>query len=128
MHQGMHGMIAHLHSEGCGDPLLNLPVGGEPIRLRQPLAELDQLVRRQGWPFAGGHVHGEQCRQPTLAILSQPASHGITIHAEERGDGGAALGLPAGQQIERMQALAYAMVALLLEPLLEVVGRLMDAR
>ena len=69
MHQGMHGMVAHLDPEGRRDPLLDRAVGGNAIRLLQALAELRQVVGRQGRPFAGGHVDGEQGRQPAGAIL-----------------------------------------------------------
>ena len=60
MDQGMHGMVAHLHAEGGRDPLLNLAVGGEAVRLPEAAAELGAVVGRQGGAFAGGDVDGEQ--------------------------------------------------------------------
>ena len=36
--------------------------------------------------------------------------------------------MAAGEQIERVQALAFAMVALLVEALLEIIGRFMNRR
>jgi len=121
-------MIAHLHAEGRRDPLLNLAVGGEAIRLLQALAELGHLIGRQGRTLAGGDVDREQGGEPTITILRQPAADGIALYAEEGGDGRAILGLATGEQIQGVQALAFAVVALLLEPLLEIIGRFVNDR
>ncbi len=128
MDQGMDRMIAHPHAEGGRDPLLDLPIGGEAIRLLQALAELGHLLGRQGGAFAGGDVDREQGGEPAITVVRQPAANRIAIQAKEGGDGRTIRCLPAGEQIEGVQTLAFAMVALLLKSLLEVVGRFVNDR
>ncbi|MDQ5828040.1 MAG: hypothetical protein M3441_28315 [Chloroflexota bacterium] len=128
MYQGMHRMIAQLHPQGGRDPLLDFAVGGEALRLRQALLQLGELGRGQGRGFAGWHINVQQRIKATLRVLREPAANGIAVNAKEGGGLAAAAGLAAGEEIEQMEALPLAMVALLLEADLERIGRLVDGR
>jgi hypothetical protein len=64
----MDGVIAHLNAQGRGDPLLDLTIGGEAVRLGEALLKLGELVRGQGRRFAGRDIDGSESSKTAVAI------------------------------------------------------------
>jgi hypothetical protein len=122
----MHRMIAHLNAQRGGDPLLDLSVGGEAVRLGEALLKVDELLGGQSGRFTGRDVDMGECGQAAVAIESQPAADGVAIEAEEVSDLGTIGGLSAGKQVEGMEALAFTVVMLVLEALLESIRCLVN--
>jgi hypothetical protein len=122
----MDGMIAHLNAQSGGDPLLDLAIGSKAVRLGEALLKLGELVRGQGGGFASRDVEMGEGSKTAVARGSQPAADGVAVEAEEGSELGAIGRLAAGEEVEGMEALAFAMVMLVLEQLLESIGWLVD--
>ena len=80
------------------------------------------MVRREGGNSAARNIDGQDGGYATGSILIEPAANGCAINAKQPGEVSAIARLAARQQEERMEALAFARVALMGEEGFQVVS------
>jgi hypothetical protein len=65
-------------------------------------------------------IRRQQGVQAPRGLNSQPAADGLAVHSQEVRHLLARLGVPAGQQIEHLEARLFMAIMLTLQPMLEI--------